>query len=45
MKAKIKTKNPFTYPTYTVMLGKEVIKGFYSKAEAIKLRNELNNKH
>jgi hypothetical protein len=42
MKATIKTKNPFTYPTYTVMKGKEVIKGFYSKKEAIELRNKLN---
>jgi len=25
MKATIKTKNPYTYPTYTVMFGKEII--------------------
>jgi len=43
MKATIKTKNPYTYPTYTVMVGKEIIKGFYSKKEAIELRNKLNN--
>ena len=42
MKAKIKTKNPYTYPTFTVMIGKEVIQGFYSKKEAIKFRNNLN---
>ena len=43
MKATIKTKNPYTYPTYTVMVGKEIIKCFYSKKEAIELRNKLNN--
>lgn len=43
MKATIKIKNPFTYPTYTVMKGKQVIKGFYSKKEAIELRNRLNS--
>jgi len=43
MKATIKTKNPYTYPTYTVMVGKEIIKGFYSKKEAIELKNKLNN--
>lgn len=42
MKASIKTKNPFTRPSYTVMIGKEVIKGFYSKAEAKILRDKLN---
>jgi len=34
MKPKIKTKNKFTYPIYTVMDGNEVIKSFYSKKEA-----------
>lgn len=43
MKATIKTKNKFTYPTYTVMIGNEVIKSFYSKKEAQELRNKLNN--
>ena len=43
MKATIKTKNKFTYPTYTVMIGSEVIKSFYSKKEAQELRNKLNN--
>jgi hypothetical protein len=43
MKATIKTKNPYTYPTYTVMIGKEVIKAFYSKKEAIEFKNKLNN--
>lgn len=44
MKATIKTKNknPYTFPTYTVMIGKEIIKGFYSKKEAIAFRNQLN---
>jgi hypothetical protein len=42
MKATIKIKNPFTYPTYTVVKGKEVIKGFYSKNEAIEFKNKLN---
>lgn len=42
MKARIKTKNPYTYPTYTVMIGNEVIKAFYSKKEAEEFRNELN---
>lgn len=42
MKARIKTKNRYTYPTYTVMIGNEVIKAFYSKKEAIEFRNELN---
>ena len=42
MKATIKTKNPYTFTTYTVMIGKEVIKGFYSKKEAIEFRNNLN---
>ena len=41
-KATIKTKNPYTYPTYTVMIGKEIIKSFYSKKEAIEFRNNLN---
>lgn len=43
MKATIKTKNPYTYPTYTVIIGKEVIKAFYSKKEAIEFKNKLNN--
>lgn len=43
MKAKIKIKNPYTYPSYTVMIGNEIIKGFYSKKEAIELKNKLNN--
>ena len=42
MKARITVKNPFTYPTYTVMIGSEIIKGFYSRAEATKFRNNLN---
>lgn len=42
MKYSIKVKNKFIFPSYTVMLGKQVIQGFYSKAEAIKLRNKLN---
>jgi len=42
MKATVKTKNPYTFPTYTVMIGKEVIKGFYSKKEAIEFKNNLN---
>lgn len=42
MKARIKIKNPFTYPTYTVMVGAEIIKGFYSKKEAQQFRNNLN---
>ena len=42
MKARIKTKNPYTFPTYTVMIGTEVIKGFYSKKEAQEFRNQLN---
>jgi len=41
-KATVKTKNPYTYPTYTVMIGKEIIKGFYSKKEAIEFKNKLN---
>jgi hypothetical protein len=43
MKARIKTKNPYTYPTYTVMIGNEVIKAFYSKKQAVEFRNQLNN--
>ena len=42
MKATIKTKNPYTFPTFTVMIGKEIIKSFYSKKEAIEFRNNLN---
>ena len=42
MKAKIKIKNPYTFPTYTVMIGEEVIKGFYSKFEAKQFINKLN---
>ena len=42
MKARIKTKNPYTFPTYTVMIGSEVIKAFYSKKEAQEFRNQLN---
>jgi hypothetical protein len=42
MKARIKTKNPYTFPTYTVMVGSEVIKAFYSKKEAQQFRNQLN---
>ena len=41
-KATIKTKNPYTFPTYTVMQDGLVVKAFYSKQDAIKLRNELN---
>jgi hypothetical protein len=44
MKAKIKVKNRFTFPTYTVMIGNEVIQGFYSRAEAVVFRNDLNSK-
>ena len=43
MKAKIKVKNRFTFPTYTVMIGNEVIQGFYSRAEAVAFRNDLNS--
>lgn len=43
MKARVKVKNPYTYPIYTVMVGKQVIQGFYSKKEAIELKNKLNN--
>lgn len=43
MKAKIKTKNPYTYPTYTVMVGKEIIKAFYNKKDAINFKNKLNS--
>lgn len=42
MKARIKTKNPYTYPTYTIMIGSEIIKGFYCKKEAQIFRNQLN---
>ena len=42
MKATIKTKNPYTFSTFTVMIGKEVIKAFYSRKEAIEFRNNLN---
>ena len=42
MKASIKTKNKFTFPSYTVMIGKEIIKGFYSKKEAMEFRDNLN---
>lgn len=42
MKARIKVKNKYTFPTYTVMIGNEVIKGFYSKPEAVEFRNSLN---
>jgi hypothetical protein len=44
MKATIKIKNPFTYPTYTVMIGKEIIKGFYLKSEALIFKNKINQK-
>ena len=43
MKATVKTKNPYTFPTYTVMIGKEIIKAFYSKKQAIEFKNNLNN--
>ena len=42
MKATIKTKNPYTWKSYTVMLGKEVLKAFYSKKDAIEFRNQYN---
>jgi hypothetical protein len=42
MKATVKTKNPYTFPTFTVMIGKEVIKAFYSRKEANEFRNNLN---
>jgi hypothetical protein len=42
MNARIKTKNPYTFPTYTVIVGSEVIKAFYSKKEAQQFRNQLN---
>lgn len=44
MKASVKTKNKFTHPLYTVMIGKEIIQGFYSKKLANELRDKLNNK-
>jgi hypothetical protein len=42
MNARIKTKNPYTFPTYTVMIGNEVIKAFYSKKEAQQFKKQLN---
>jgi hypothetical protein len=42
MKARIKVKNPYTYPTYTVMIGSEIVKSFYSKKLAIEFKNNLN---
>jgi hypothetical protein len=42
MKARIKVKNPYTYPTYTVMIGREIVKAFYSKKLAIEFKNNLN---
>ena len=42
MNARIKTKNRYTFPTYTVMIGSEIIKAFYSKKEAEQFRNQLN---
>ena len=45
MKARIKVKNRFTFPTYTVMIGSEVIQGFYSRVEATAFRNDLNAKN
>jgi len=43
-KASIRIKNPYTWPSYTVVIGNEIIQGFYSKKEAIELRNRLNSK-
>jgi hypothetical protein len=43
MKARIKVKNRYTFPTYTVMIGNEVIQGFYSRALAVELRDYLNS--
>ena len=42
MKATIKTKNPYTYPTYTVMIGKEIIQGFYDRKQAREMRDRIN---
>jgi hypothetical protein len=42
-RATIKIKNPYTYPTYTVMRGGLIIKAFYSKSEAKAYRDILNN--
>ena len=42
MKAKIKIKNPYTYPTYTIIRGSEIITSFYSKKEAILFKNKIN---
>lgn len=44
-KASIKVKNPYTYPTYTVMIGSEVQKGFYCRKEAVAYRNQLNSQN
>ena len=44
MKAKIKVKNKYTYPIYTVVQGKEVINSFYCKKQAVTFRNTLNEK-
>ena len=43
MNARVKVKNRYTFPTYTVMIGNEVIQGFYSRAEAVAFRNDLNS--
>jgi hypothetical protein len=43
MKATIKTKNAYTWPSYSVMLGKEVLKAFRSKKDAVQFRNQYNN--
>jgi hypothetical protein len=42
MKARVHTKNRYTFPTYTVLVGKEVIKAFYSRKEACMLRDQIN---
>jgi hypothetical protein len=42
MKATIKTKNPYTWPSYSVMLGKEVLQAFRSKKDAVEFRNQYN---
>jgi hypothetical protein len=42
MKARVVVKNKFTFPTYTVKIGNEVIKAFYSRKEATQFRDSLN---
>ena len=45
MKARITEKpQPIGYSIYNVMQGQQLIRSFYGKDEAIKLRNEINKK-